>query len=354
MSARVDRQRPSIVVVGGFLGSGKTSLILAAARMLRQRGLRSAVILNDQGTELVDTRHAEQHGLHAGEVTGGCFCCRFSALQTVIEELQAWSPDVIFAEPVGSCTDISATVLGPLREDFGRYKLAPFTVLVDPARAAALLREDTDPDLAFLFQKQLQEADLVCMTKADLHPDVPAIPGVESRHLSAITGVGVQEWLDEVLFGHIEPGKTILEIDYARYARAEAALAWLNLSFNFEPVVAVSPPSMLGPFLDSIDKAITAAGVALVHMKVFDSSPTGWLKAAMCNNGEEPVVEGDLDASPTNRHELVLNLRAKGGPIAVRKLVEGQVEKLDGGIFDLHLDCFSPAAPKPERRVTHR
>jgi G3E family GTPase len=41
-------------------------------------------------------------------------------------------------------------------------------VLVDPARATALLSPDADPDLAFLFEKQLQEADLVCMSKADL------------------------------------------------------------------------------------------------------------------------------------------------------------------------------------------
>jgi hypothetical protein len=353
LSARVDRQRPSIVVVGGFLGSGKTSLILAATRVLEQRGLRSAVILNDQGRELVDTRHAEQQGLHAGEVTGGCFCCRLSALESVIEEMHTWSPDVIFAEPVGSCTDISATVLGPLREDFARYRLAPFTVLVDPPRAA-LLREDADPDLAFLFQKQLQEADLVCMTKADLYPEAPAIRGVEARQLSALTGLGVREWLDEVLFGHIEPGKTLLEIDYGRYAQAEASLAWLNLSFDFEPVVACSPASMIGPFLDSIDKAMTSAGVSLVHLKVFDSTPTGWLKAAMCSNGEEPFVEGDLDASPASRHELLLNLRAKGWPDEVRQIVEGQLQQLTGRLSDLRIDCFSPAAPKPERRVTRR
>ncbi|HXR40234.1 MAG TPA: GTP-binding protein, partial [Terracidiphilus sp.] len=97
------------MIVGGFLGAGKTSLILAAARELELRGLRCAVILNDQSDELVDTHHADAQGLLAREVTGGCFCCKFSRLIEVIEDLQATSPDVIFAEPVGSCTDISAT-----------------------------------------------------------------------------------------------------------------------------------------------------------------------------------------------------------------------------------------------------
>jgi hypothetical protein len=344
-------KRPYIVVVGGFLGSGKTTLILSAARLLEQRGLRSAVVLNDQGVELVDTRHAGMQGVPAREVTGGCFCCRFSGLMTEIEALRDFSPDVIFTEPVGSCTDISATVLGPLKEDFEHYRVAPFTVLVDPARAAALLGDDADRDLAFFFEKQLQEADVVCMSKADVYPDAPGIPGMEVHHVSAVTGEGVAEWLDEILGGTLEPGRTILDIDYARYAEAEAALAWLNLSFVFEPASPIAPALVVGPFLDGLDQALTAAGIQVVHLKIFCNSAAGWLKAAICANGEEPKVEGQLDASPANRHELLLNLRAKGDPDEVRQIVAGQMLLLDGNASDVRLDCFSPAPPKPERRV---
>jgi hypothetical protein len=351
-SSEVKNHNPAIVVVGGFLGSGKTTLILAAARQLEERGLRSAVILNDQGNELIDTRLAQSQGMPANEVTGGCFCCRFSALMSAIEELRNWNPDVIFAEPVGSCTDISATVLNPLREEFDRYRVAPFTVLVDPARAIELLRQEADPDLAFLFQKQLQEADLVCMTKSDLYPNPPAIPGAEVRHLSARTGNGLAEWLDEILFGSLQSESKILDIDYARYAQAEAALAWLNLSLLFEPPLPLSPSSVIGPFFDSLERALTAASIPIVHMKLFDASPTGWLKAAVCANGQDPTVEGDLDASPSGRHELLLNLRAKGSPDAVRRIVEEQVLQLEGQKGDVRLDCFSPAPPQPERRIT--
>jgi hypothetical protein len=338
--------------VGGFLGSGKTTLILAAAHLLERRGLRSAVVLNDQGVELVDTRYAGMEGVPAREVTGGCFCCRFSGLMTEIEALREFAPDVIFTEPVGSCTDISATVLGPLKEDFDHYRVAPFTVLVDPARAAALLGNDADPDLAFLFEKQLQEADVVCMSKMDVYPDAPGIPGVQVHRLSAATGNGVKEWLDEILGGTIEPGKTILDIDYTRYAEAEAALAWLNLGFIFEPAFPIAPAQAVGPFLDGVDSALTTAGIQIVHLKVFCNSAAGWIKAAICSNGEEPKVDGQLDASPAGRHELLVNLRAKGDPDLVRRIVAGQLRELDGSVSDIRLDCFSPAPPKPERRVT--
>ena len=350
MSRQSPDRRPAIAVVGGFLGAGKTTLILRAARLLEQRGLRCAVVLNDQGEELVDSRHAEANGMAAGEVTGGCFCCRFSALASVLEEVGRSSPDVIFAEPVGSCTDIAATVLHPLREDFDRYRIAPFTVLVDPVRAAALLREDADPDLAYLFRKQLQEADLACLTKADLYSDAPALPQANARRLSARTGQGVDEWLDEVLFGHVDVRADGLEIDYSRYAQAEAALAWLNLSFVLHAHPAISPAAAVGPLLDNLDRALAEAQIPIVHLKIFDRTQAGWLKAALCANGGEPVVEGDLDASPASGHEVLLNLRAKGSADAVRRIAEGELSRLGGATREVRIECFSPAPPKPERR----
>ena len=112
MSQTTSHTKPWIVVVGGFLGAGKTTLLLSAARELERRGLRSALILNDQGEALVDAEYASLHGLRHGEVTGGCFCCRFSDLVHVMDDLRRFSPDVIFAEPVGSCTDLIAAVSG--------------------------------------------------------------------------------------------------------------------------------------------------------------------------------------------------------------------------------------------------
>src|SRR5580700_9351894 len=186
---------PWVVLVGGFLGSGKTTLILAAARQLQQRGLRSAVVWNDQGMDLVDSRYAALSGMHSGEVTGGCFCCRLSQLIDAIGDLRAYAPDVIFAEPVGSCTDLSATVLRPLLEYSETYRLSPLTVLVDPIRARSMLSRDADPDMRYLFDKQLQEADLVCFTKSDLYPDYPETAAPHVRQLSAKTRQGVAAWL---------------------------------------------------------------------------------------------------------------------------------------------------------------
>jgi CobW/HypB/UreG, nucleotide-binding domain len=354
MSALENGTRPWIVVVGGFLGAGKTTLLLAAAQELERRGLRSAVVMNDQGEALVDSDYASMHGLQRGEVTGGCFCCRFSALVDVMDELRSFSPDVIFAEPVGSCTDISATTLQPLRELSAEYRLAPFTVLVDPERAKEMLLPDADPNLKFLFEKQLREADVVCFTKSDnasIYPSLGKFDVHDTRRISARTGSGVAAWLDEMLSGNLRAGSRILDIDYEQYARAEAALCWLNLQADVQPAMPVSPAAVLGPLFDNLDSDFSAAGISIVHLKAIVHSAAGYVKAAVCANGQEPVVEGNLDASPAARHNLLLNLRALGDAQEVRAIVEANLAKIEGGVDNLQISCFHPAAPKPERRI---
>src|SRR5262245_3548847 len=130
-----------LVVLGGFLGAGKTTTILRLAERWISRGQRVGIIANDQAADLVDTAVFRASGLDAAEVAGGCFCCRFDDFIARADELMARvRPTVILAEPVGSCTDIVATVLRPLTKLHPhRFEVAPFTVVVDAARALKIL-----------------------------------------------------------------------------------------------------------------------------------------------------------------------------------------------------------------------
>jgi hypothetical protein len=107
----------------------------------------------------------------------------------------------------------------------------------------------------------------------------------------------------------------------------------------------------VGPLLYRLDNALTAKHISIAHLKAIVSSPSGFLKAAICGNGQEPIVDGDLNASPALRLELLLNLRAVGEPSQVRKIVERELDALDSGPRQCAMDCFSPAAPVPERRI---
>jgi hypothetical protein len=108
---------------------------------------------------------------------------------------------------------------------------------------------------------------------------------------------------------------------------------------------------LLGPLLDRLDAAHTREQISIAHLKAIVTSPTGFLKAAICGNGQEPMVDGDLDASPVGKLEVLLNLRAVGQPAQVRRLVERELDNLDSGLTQCAVDCFSPAAPVPERRI---
>lgn len=311
--------KPLVTLVGGFLGAGKTTLILKAARILQARGISAATVMNDQAGDLVDTEMARRAGLPADEVRGGCFCCCFPDLADALERLRKHNPEVIFAEAVGSCTDIVATTLRPLLRDYGAsYRVAPLTVLVH--------EEPDDPELRFLFDNQIAEADLVIRRDVD-----------------------VDSWMDTLLRGGIQAGTKSISIDYARYAEAEAALGWLNARSTARPQPAVAPALIVGPLLEELGSTLSAAGIRIVHLKVMAQCESGYVKAALTANGAEPVVEGVLDASPAAEHEILINLRALGSPERLREIVESALAGMRTS--DPTVQAFRPAAPVPYCRI---
>ena len=80
--------------------------------------------------------------------------------------------DVLIAEPVGSCTDLSATIVQPLRDRFQKeFVIAPLSVMADPVRLADILDGGTaglHPSAAYIFRKQIEEADIIVISKTDL------------------------------------------------------------------------------------------------------------------------------------------------------------------------------------------
>ena len=129
-------KKPQMFFVGGFLGAGKTTAIQALARIFARQGLKAAAITNDQATGLVDTLFLANAGVPAEEVAGSCFCCNFNGLaESIQHSIKTAAPDVILAEPVGSCTDIVATVIRPMRALMkDQVDVLAYSVLVEPDR----------------------------------------------------------------------------------------------------------------------------------------------------------------------------------------------------------------------------
>src|SRR5438270_11113642 len=201
-------KRLRFILLGGFLGAGKTTAMARLARHYMDRGQRVGLVTNDQAQDLVDTNSLRAQGFAVEEVAGACFCCRFDDLVGKVGSLQANErPDVILAEPVGSCTDLVATVVQPLRDLYGQqFEVAPYPVLFKPSHGLRILRGEAgsgfSPKAAYIFRKQLEEADAVVINRLD-ELDAAAVaeltgllgkrfPGTPVLRVSAKTGQGFE------------------------------------------------------------------------------------------------------------------------------------------------------------------
>jgi hypothetical protein len=345
--------KPWLIPVGGFLGAGKTSLLLEAGGRLRQRGHRVAILTNDQADGLVDTAAARTMSFETREVAGACFCCAFSRFVEAAAALAEGGADVILAEPLGSCTDIAATVLRPLELDYAHlYRLAPFTVLVDATQYSALHAAGADAEVAWLYRQQMAEADILAFSKCDLGAMEPEL-GAPALRLSTRTGQGIDVWLEEVLSGRTAPGaRLLMDIDYDRYARAEARLAWLNAVATVRTTRALAPAQLAGPLVEDIDVRLTRQGARIAHLKTWTESAEAWLRVSLTENGQEPSVEGDRLAPAAREFRVVVNLRAQSEPGALQEAVEEALAALPGDVTMDRIDSFRPSPPRPERRAS--
>ena len=169
--------------------------------------------------------------------------------------------------------------------------------------------------------------------------------------MSARTGEGIGEWLDLVLGRERPSGQSLISVDYQRYSDAEAALAWLNWQVRIELADPQSPAVVVGALSERLEHAITLAGMEIVHVKVLDQAPTGYVRASICASGDEPVAEGALDASPCARHDLIINARALGDPVRLSGAVADCLQMLGGRVDLLTREAFRPSPPTPERRA---
>ncbi|UAL12440.1 GTP-binding protein [Caulobacter segnis] len=357
-----------IACVGGFLGAGKTTTLQRAAAEFANRGLKVGVITNDQGAGLVDTEALRSKGFLTEEITGGCFCCRFDELvETAGALIRQERPDVILAEAVGSCTDLSATVYQPLRQYYPEtFSLAPLTIVVEPERIRSLREggETTFPDsVRYLFRKQLAEADLILLNKldtlgageeraltrwlADEIGDVPILP------ISALSGVGVPEWIDRMLAGG-PAGTRLLEIDYQTYADAEAALGWLNATVAISSDQPFQPRDIAETFMRRAHAHANAVGMGVAHLKAMVASGKASDRIALTDGGGVPQWTGTGIFPTAQTASLIINARMGAQPQSLTELVETALaqsaDALGVKATVSHIECFTPSPPTPVHR----
>jgi Ni2+-binding GTPase involved in maturation of urease and hydrogenase len=356
------------VMLGGFLGAGKTTAMARLARHYMDQGKRVGIVTNDQAQDLVDTHSLREQGFPVEEVAGACFCCKFDDLLTRVGSLETVEhPDVILAEPVGSCTDLVATVVQPIKDLYGkRFSVAPYAVLFKPSHGLKILRNESgsgfSPKAAYIFRKQLEEADAILLNRADELTDKQAdeiaalvkeqFPGVPVLRVSAKTGLGF-EGVHELLGQEGAFGRKILDIDYDIYAEGEAELGWLNTSVRLSAPQAFDLDQLLLDVVTRLQQALQTEGAEVAHLKAIGLWEGFFGVANLVSSNTLPTLSlaSRCQAKET---ALIVNARVAIDPAILQEHVERIVREVStergAKASEAKTQSFRPGRPTPTHR----
>jgi G3E family GTPase len=361
------------IMIGGFLGAGKTTTVGRLAKHLSDQGLRVGLITNDQAGGLVDTKLLRGQGYATEEIAGGCFCCRFNTLVDAASKLaNEAKPDVFIAEPVGSCTDLVATVTYPLRRMYGdAFTVAPLSVLVDPIRARRVFGLDQggtfSAKVAYIFKKQLEEADIIVISKSDLIEDAQreelrAVLATEFPLAKIVTASPRQETGLDELFASLmtdeQARRNPMAVDYEVYADGEALLGWLNATVTLKADDEFDANAFLKQLALIVQARLQQNGAEIAHFKMTFSPDDGIAGELASINlvRSDYVAELGMELDePTTGGQLIVNLRAEADPASLMAAVKDGLDETALNFFGLkatldHEEHFRPGKPTPTHR----
>jgi len=349
-----------VYLVGGFLGSGKTTAIIQACRILMAAGKKVGVITNDQGKYLVDTVFMKFNEIPTVEVTGGCFCCNYQDLNSQINILNDQiKPDIIFAESVGSCADLVATVINPLLNYAENY-VHPLSLSVFADGRLLLRRLKDDPlpfsdDVTYIFDQQLDEAGIMLINKVDLlKPEelkqlkslvITHWPTLDKLFISALFQEDIFSWVKLLEKETPDQIGTALNLDYHRYASGEVQLAWLDQSIRIMTPNRSFRVDFIA-FVQSLLDELAERRAGIGHLKFIIHQDSGSTKISITTlmdtewmSHVPPLALGECS--------LLINARVE---MPAKSLADIIAEKLNGSNLRFTVDTlssFHPGEPKP-------
>lgn len=316
------------MVVSGFLGSGKTTSMLAFADYLASKCFKSAIIANDLGaSNLVDVLYTAENAACSGAIADGCICYQ---TETLVDKIRRFS-DVDGAKLVMS--DIPGCGIGALEHVYFKlhreypedFELAPFTVVCDPLRLRAIMPEHANlhlpEEMNYLFRTQLLEADVIVLNKIDTITNdaqarcieflAGAYPGIPIFPISAKDGEGVGPLVDYLM----ENPARLVEVDTgyggAEFMAAESKLSWYDRRLFIKKDVEFDGNAFITDFAYIVAKKLRFCGKNVPHLKLFSAGGSGGDYAKASLIGVDCELE--FDSRLQNRYDsyrIIVNARA--------------------------------------------
>lgn len=218
-----------VMIIGGFLGSGKTTIILKLAAHITASGLKTAILVNEIGEIGVDGETLRTTGVETKQLTDGCICCSLKyGLRAAIKEIREnFEPDVLLIEPTGVA--LPHQIREEIAETNVMMTFAPIVTVVDAVRFRAI----TGQVPAFMTA-QLEDADVIVINKTDAVPEDQIAP-IETLleknnpdavffRMSAKTGETDTTQLCDILSGNgkarVPSGKRINSVEFSNVSSA--------------------------------------------------------------------------------------------------------------------------------------
>lgn len=348
------------MVVSGFLGSGKTTGMLALTGHINSTGGKACIITNELGMNQVDTNFSLRSNFSVTEIPDKCICWVMDDLVDKLNRLRRTeNPNLIMSDIPGCGVGALAHVYHVLERKHAReFALAPFTVMVDPGRLKELMRHNADktlPDeLGYIMETQLAEADLILLNKIDLlseaeidemlaflrewHPETEIIP------ISARNGINIDKWASVVLTEGSKLKETPIDMD--KFVAAESLLSWYNrrLSATSADGAGKDMNIFISDLVEGVRERLIKTGSNIPHLKIFANSGEDYTKVSLIGVEREAEFARKME-NKAESLRVIINARSTAGTKELDSLMhEAMVaaagkSALNTNVFST--ECFS-------------
>jgi hypothetical protein len=217
-----------------------------------------------------------------------------------------------------------------------------------------------------IYNKQLEEADLVVISKCDLLDEArlaslraaiaARFPGKEILAVSPREGINLEGWFAKIASEEQTAGAA-MEVDYTVYADGEALLGWLNCTAQLAAAEAFDGNNFLRELAGQVQQRLRASQAEVAHLKMTLSPDSGQWDIGVVNlvrNDFLPELSLALK-QPVRGGRLIINLRAEAAPdvlgTAVHEALAAAARKFATlRVTTERLEQFRPGKPMPTHR----